>query len=194
MSPKTVLENTETLLQAIAGSVAVKQARVRTLGDWCFFCGSGPESVLSACHCSFPESFQCHNQKVCAECRSAHSFIATHVREMIAAKRSDRSSSIRTRKFYQLHNACAAVEEQNPHVERRPPDHPIERNLERNLSFALSDATPWDDTRAEFRAAVLGAFSAVEFSKYKELSAALQKERDADLRHRVAAYFASCVR
>jgi hypothetical protein len=188
MSPRTEAENTEWLLRELAGSMAFQEARVRTQGEWCFMCGAGHS--LGTCRCSFPESLQCHEQKMCLDCRSAHKFVAEHIKEMLSAKRSDRSSSIRTKKFFQLHNAAETVEEQSSNVERRAPDWPIERNL----TCSLADATPWDDTNAEFRGAVLGAFRAVKFSEYRALAKALQSEKEAELRHKAAMYFSSCVR
>lgn len=186
---KNELQNAEILLRAMAGDAFAREALIRRPGDHCFFCG-GAGSALAACHCGYPETLECSGQKLCADCRSAHRVVATHVREMIAAKRSDRSSSIKTRMFYQLHNACEAVEEKNPHVEREAPGYPIERNL----SFHLGQACPWDDERSEFRDTIRGAFAAAKFNDYIGLAKALQAEKDAELKYRLARYFSSCIR
>jgi hypothetical protein len=190
MSTKNEIENAEILLSAMAGGPFVREVLIRRPGDHCFFCGDGAGSALAACHCFLPESFECNGQKLCADCRSAHRVVATHVKEMIAAKRSDRSSSIKTRMFYELHNACESVEAGNPHVERQTTDYPIERNL----SVHLGQATPWDDSHAEFRDTVRGAFAAAKFNDYQGLAKALQAEKDTGLKYRLARYFSSCVR
>jgi hypothetical protein len=190
MSTKNEIENAEILLSAMAGGPFVCQALIRRPGDHCYFCGDGAGAALAACHCGLSESLECGGQKLCADCRSAHRTVASHLKEMFSAKISDRSSSIRLKKYYQLHTAGEVCDEQNPHVERAAPRDQIERSL----ASAIAQVHPTDDEHREFKAGILGAFAALKFNDYQGLAKALQAEKDAELKYRLARYFSSCVR
>jgi len=172
------LKNTENFLLALVGEAETRAARIRKAGPWCFFCGG--EQALASCRCGLPESFQCGNQRVCADCRAAHAIVSNHVKAMLAAKITDRSSSIRAKKYYQLHNAAEAVDEK------------YGTPLEKQLQCALSQVCPFDDERAEFRAGILGAFAQSQFSDYQMLAKELQRETEAEIRHHIARLFSSC--
>ena len=172
------VKNAENFLLALVGEAETRSARIRKAGPWCFFCGI--EQALGVCRCGLPESLQCAGQRVCVDCRAAHAVISTHVKALLAAKITDRSSSIRARKYFQLHNASEAVDEK------------YGTPLEQQLTCALSQVCPFDDERAEFRAGILGAFAQTQFSDYQMLAKELQKETEAEIRHHIARLFSSC--
>ena len=172
------LKNTENFLLALVGEAELRATRIRKTGSFCFFCGV--EQSLGMCRCGLTESLECGGQRVCADCRAAHAVVSAHIKAMLAAKITDRSSSIRAKKYYQLHNAAEAVDEK------------YGTPFEKQLQFALSQVCPFDDERAEFRAGILGSFAQSQFSDYQMLAKELQRETEAEIRHHIARLFSSC--
>jgi|HubBroStandDraft_1064217.scaffolds.fasta_scaffold25218_5 hypothetical protein len=173
-------KNAESLFLALVGDIELRQSRVRRVGNWCFFCGAS-ESLVS-CRCSFPESFQCVGQQLCSDCRDAHRIVADHIKGMLAAKITDRVTSIRATKFNQLHSAAEVVDEK------------YGTPFEKQLQFALSQTDPYDDSRTEFRTGILRAFRAARFSDYQTLAKELVREQDRKIKSLLARYYSSCIR
>jgi hypothetical protein len=174
------VQNAQRFLEVIVGAADLQNSRIRRRGDWCFTCGT--TESLGTCRCSLPESLQCSGHQLCADCRDAHRTVADHLRSMFKQKITDRVTSIRATKFNQLHTAAEIVDEK------------YGTPFEKQLQFALSQADPYSDSRAEFRAEILRAFRATRFSDYQMLAKELERERDMKIKSLLARYYSSCIR
>jgi hypothetical protein len=102
---------------------------------------------------------------------------------LFAAKITDRVTSSRATKFNQLHTAAEVVDEK------------CGTPFEKQLQFALSQADPYDQSRAEFRTGILRAFRATHFSDYQTLAKELVREQDRKIKYLLARYYSSsCIR
>lgn len=160
-------ENDNEILGAIDDALAEQKhamARAGKTGSWwCFYCGKCAPELL-ACACPFPESFGCASKRVCAECQAAHRSVASHLQEMFKAKRVDRVSSIRNRLYSDLHSAALEVGDEDN-------CSPTE------LHFRLAQPDPFEDELDDCRQRILGAFGKVRFLQFKELAAAIEREK-----------------
>jgi hypothetical protein len=95
-------------VEYVAEQVLAAQ-RVRTNGQWCWFCGC--EGRLVDCNCLYPESLRCAEHKICKECSAAHRKIANHISNLLKYPRSSRVSSRRYQGWKQLREAAEAIEE-----------------------------------------------------------------------------------
>jgi len=160
-------ENDNELLGAVTDALAEQQRAIARAGKmspfWCFYCGvRAPE--LSGCACPFPESFGCAGKRVCAECQIAHRSVASHLQEMFRAKRVDRVSSIRNRLYSDLYSAALEVGDED-------------NCSPKELHFRLAQADAFDDEPDDFRQRILASFGKVRFLQYKELAAAIEREK-----------------
>ena len=173
------LKNTENFLLALAGDMEKRSARIRKSSPlWCFFCGDDQSPMR--CGCGMPETFGCADQRVCSACSAAHRAIGLHLKAMLKAVRTDRVSSIRARLYHQLFGAAEAM------------DEAAGTPLEQSLHYQLAQTDPYDDESREFRSTILGAFRLARFTNFQGLAKELEKETNAELKHRLARYFSSC--
>jgi hypothetical protein len=145
-------------------------ARAGTVGDYCFFCGR-TDRLVENCNCGFPEHFGCglEGRRICSGCAETHRKLADHLRAMFEAKIVGRISSIRHKRFRELHRAARAFF----------PDDDLDATVNpKTLHFQLSQADAFDDTPDVFRAKILRAFQRSKFLRFAELARKIEEEKD----------------
>ena len=179
MNDKTQNLKSADPLVLLLGYVQLKQSRVRKAGSWCFFCGD--DQSLARCGCPMPESLGCNGQRVCSDCAKAHRAIAGHLKQMFAAPRVDRVSSVRAKLFNQIFGAAEELAEK------------AGTPLEQSLHHFIAQADPYEDGKPHFKGTILDAFNRADFSDFVGLAKELDREKDSELALKLARWF-SCVR
>lgn len=156
-------------IEKTLGDLERAAQRAGTGGLWCFGCGASSVS-LEKCGCDFGESFGCSGRLFCADCRAARRAVANHLRQLFAAKKVDRVSSVRLRLLRELRRAARGVE-----GEESDPAN------ERFLSFWVSNCDEFGYSTEAFRAGVLRAFKRTKFLDFAGLARALRRQEDESL-------------
>lgn len=132
----------------------------------CFSCGHHSEA-LDPCKCDYPREFGCVNlHALCPNCRTAHEDVADFLTAMFREKRvSYRVDARRARAFRFLRDALESVAEQYANS-----------SATKLRSLLGRSADPWTDEPADFRIAVLDAFSRAKFLDFQSLSRQLAEE------------------
>jgi hypothetical protein len=155
-------------VEYVAEQVLAAQKRVRTNGQWCWFCGC--EGRLVDCNCLYPESLRCTEHKICKECSAAHRKIANHISNLLKYPRSSRVSSRRYQGWKQLREAAEAIEEKL--VAEGCLD------LADTLEVALipDEYDAWECSTSELRRVMLGSFRKAKFVRFQELACELDNK------------------
>ena len=138
-------------------------------GAWCFSCGASGVS-LDHCGCGLAESFGCAGQLFCSDCRAGRRTIAHHIQKLLAAKKTDRVSSIRLRLLREIRRAARDIEGED--------SNPADSRL---LSYWLANSDEFSDDGDGFRAGVLRGFQRTRFLNFAALATALERQRDESL-------------
>jgi hypothetical protein len=172
-------KNAEDLLLALVGEIDQRQWRIRKAGSWCFYCAA--DHSLTRCGCPMPESLGCLGQSVCSDCATAHHAIAGHLKQMFAAPRVDRVSSVRAKLFNQIFGAAEELADK------------AGTPLEQSLHHFIAQADPYEDEKQHFKGTILDAFNRSQFSDFVGLAKELSREKDDELALKLARWF-SCAR
>jgi hypothetical protein len=156
MSTDNVFEN---FVEEVIAEGQRALARAGTDGGWCYFCGS--VAPVGFCDCDFTESFGCgvSGRRICVPCRNAHLAIGRHLKEMFSAKRINRVSSIRNRRYRQFRTAADGLDRGG------------------KLRFALAQRDPLDDEPEIFRMNTLRSFQRARFLDFAGLARQLEDQK-----------------